>query len=855
METYEGKPVLEASNRKALKDAVSRFSGTIEPPYVVKIPPGSNQVSSYAFAGDPTLGVVILPDSVKLIGNEAFSCCEKLTKVIIPESVSEIGGRAFQFSDLRSIQIPKSVERLGPSIFLGCKYLREFDVDDANPVYDSRENCNAIIETATGRLLFGCRNTIIPSSVVEVYDDAFYGCEYLWKIKIPASVERIGNRAFSNCKGINGIKIPDSVKEIGGFAFNFCTSIERIRIPDSVKIIGKGAFYNCKKLKDIYISDPSLLQDAVKDPGVCIISGFKHTPKTKTALITAIREEIKRQGSRADLNCIDTSAIKNMRELFNKFKTFDGDISEWNVSNVTDMAEMFNGSDFDGDISKWDVSHVTDMTDMFRSSKFRGDIRGWNVDKVDYFFPMFCYCRLADNHKPARFRRNRPADAPVLEGKLSYMDVSFSLSGDGVCVVSGNLSDNHSYSIWDGCDLAELPVKHLVIAEGVTEIGDYTFYEWSRIEELTLPSSLTRIGNDAFGRCRNIKRIHFSEGLQEIGSSAFGSCPVDNLDLPKTLTKIGAYTFSGFDQLVELNLPDSLVSICACAFRNCSSLRYVKLPGHLKVISESLFSQCKALEQVQMPDDLEEIERYAFLDCPNLKSVTLPDSMKHIGYDAFESEEFDDGGLHYCITNYITNINNCTVSAKEWDGALDIPSSVSHGGRTFVVNDLDFSGCKRLTSVRIPDTFSTIPDCAFADCKSLRQIEIPPSVTTIGTEAFSGCEGLRSIELPDAVTEIAVNLFKGCWRLRKVRFGSNITTIGNMAFEGCEFLQHLPLPDSVRRIGSSAFENCKNLVDLGQPSSLEFVGLYALAGTAIQLMQDGPVYVGSALLATASAST
>ena len=574
---------------------------------------------------------------------------------------------------------------------------------------------------------------------------------------------------------------------------------------------------------------------------------IKHTPKTKTALVTAIREEIKLQGSRADLNCIDTSAIKNMRELFSKFKTFNGDISEWDVSNVTDMAGMFNGSDFDGDISKWDVSNVKDMTYMFRSSRFSGDISGWNVDKVEYFFPMFDYSRLSDDHKPARFRLNRPAEAPVLEGKLNWMEVSFSLSADGVCVVSGDLGENHSYGSYLGYDVYKLPIKHLVIAEGVTGIGDYTFEIWSQIEELTLPSSLIRIGRDAFGRCRSIKRINFSDGLQEIEGGAFCSCPVGKLDLPNTLTKIGACSFSGFDQLVELNLPDSVVSIGPGAFRNCSSLRSVKLPAHLKVISESTFSQCKALEQVQMPEDLEEIEKYAFLDCLNIKSVTLPDSIKSVGYDAFESEEFDEGGLHYCITNYITNINDCTVSAKDWEGELNIPSSISHGGRTFAVNNLDFSNCKRLTSVRIPDTFSMIRYPAFAHCKSLRSIEIPSSVSTIEAEAFIGCEALRSIELPDAVTEIAENLFKGCWRLRKVRFGSNVTTIGESAFENCEFLQHLHLPDSVRRIGKSAFENCKNLVDLGQPSSLEFVGLYALDNTAMNLMKEGPIYVGNAL--------
>ena len=846
-ELYKGKPVFVVTSSKELAAAVSSRGGEVQPPYVVKIPSGSNQVRSYAFAGDETLGVVILPDSIKLIGHEAFVDCCNLAEVNIPESVTEIAEEAFKYSGLRHIQIPKSVVRLGSMAFHGCSHLRGIDVDEANPVYDARENCKAIIETATNRLLVGCHNSTIPCSVVEIHDGAWALCKYLRAITIPASVERIGNGAFSCCKSIDRIKIPDSVKEIGARAFISCSALERIRIPDSVIKIGKAAFYNCNNLKEIHISDPSLLHGALKDQSVSIVSGFKFTPKTKTALITAIREEIKRQGCHADLNCIDTSAIKNMRELFNKFKTFNGDISEWNVSNVTDMADMFNGSDFDGDIGKWDVSNVKDMTDMFRSSRFSGDISGWNVDHVECFFPMFSYCHLADEHKPVRFRCNRPADAPVLEGRLNWMDVSFSLSSDGVCVVSGDLSENHSYSIWEGCDLAKLPVKHLIFAEGVTEIGDKTFYEWYRTEELTLPSSLTRIGDDAFGRCGNIKRIHFSEGLQEIGRRAFGSSPVGELVLPKTLTKIGSYAFSGFDQLVELELPDSIVSIGACAFRCCSSLRSVKLPARLKVLSESLFSQCKALEHVRMPEDLERIEGYAFLDCPNLTSITLPDSVGSIAPDAFESEKFDEGGLHYHITNYITNVNDCTVSAEDWDGDLDIPSSISHGGRTFVVNSLDFSNCKRLTGVRIPDTFSTIPESAFAGCKSLRKVEIPSSVTTIEAEAFCGCEALKSIELPDAVTEIAESLFKGCWRLRKVQFGPNVTRIGESAFEGCEFLQHLPLPDSVRRIERSAFENCKNLVDLGQPSSLEFVGLYVLDDTAMQLMQDGPIYVGNAL--------
>ena len=128
--------MFEASNRNELEDAVAHCIEKIEPPYVVKIPPGSNQVRSYAFAGDRTLGVVILPDSVKLIGNEAFEGCEKLREANIPATVSEIREKAFQCCDLRSIHIPKSVVKICSEAFWGCNYLREIDVDTANPVYD-----------------------------------------------------------------------------------------------------------------------------------------------------------------------------------------------------------------------------------------------------------------------------------------------------------------------------------------------------------------------------------------------------------------------------------------------------------------------------------------------------------------------------------------------------------------------------------------------------------------------------------------------------------------------------------------------------------------------------------------------
>lgn len=129
---------------------------------------------------------------------------------------------------------------------------------------------------------------------------------------------------------------------------------------------------------------------------------YKYKPKAKEELLEAIDKEIKLQGVKADLNCIDTSAIAGMSELFGNVDSyfdedglseFNGDISDWNVSNVRDMEMMFSYSVFNGDLSKWNVRNVRIMEKMFEGSKFLGDLSSWKVDKLAHTKDMFDSCR------------------------------------------------------------------------------------------------------------------------------------------------------------------------------------------------------------------------------------------------------------------------------------------------------------------------------------------------------------------------------------------------------------------------------------------------------------------------------
>ena len=217
--------------------------------------------SSYDEYADEYSGSVIIPSSVTYngttysvtsIGEWTFYGCFSLTSVTIGNSVTNIGYAAFAYcSSLTSITIPNSVTSIGEDAFGWCSGLTSIVVEKGNTVYDSRENCNAIIETATNTLIAGCQNTIIPSSVTSIGDYAFDGCLSLTSITIPNSVTSIGEWAFYYCSGLTSITIPNSVTSIGDGAFAYCSSLTSVTIPNSVTSIGEGAFSSCESLTSV----------------------------------------------------------------------------------------------------------------------------------------------------------------------------------------------------------------------------------------------------------------------------------------------------------------------------------------------------------------------------------------------------------------------------------------------------------------------------------------------------------------------------------------------------------------------------------------------------------------------------
>ena len=209
----------------------------------ITIPNSVTTIGNEAFRGCSSLTALTIGNSVTSIGYCAFEGCSGLTSVTIGNSVTSIGYSAFSgCSSLTSVTIPNSVTSIGSSAFSGCSSLTAVNVESGNIKYDSRENCNAIIETETNTLITGCQKTIIPNSVTSIGYEAFRGCSGLTSVTIPNSVTSIGSEAFQGCSGLISVTIPNSVTRIGGGAFYGCSSLTSVTIPNSVTSIGEAAF-------------------------------------------------------------------------------------------------------------------------------------------------------------------------------------------------------------------------------------------------------------------------------------------------------------------------------------------------------------------------------------------------------------------------------------------------------------------------------------------------------------------------------------------------------------------------------------------------------------------------------------
>lgn len=228
-------------------------------------------------------GNIVIPQTIEgypvtTICTSTFSRCKKITGVEIPEGIKTIWNSAFfDCSELKTkVTIPSSVTLCGKGIFASCVGLKDIAVAPGNPVYDSRNNCKAIIEISTDTLISGCSGSVIPDDIKSIGENAFYGTAFrngnlpeglrfigryafahslMENIVLPESVEIISDYAFNWADSLKTVEMPASLKKIGEQAFSYCRHLKEVTVPSKTEYIGRAAFLNCNELESITLPD------------------------------------------------------------------------------------------------------------------------------------------------------------------------------------------------------------------------------------------------------------------------------------------------------------------------------------------------------------------------------------------------------------------------------------------------------------------------------------------------------------------------------------------------------------------------------------------------------------------------
>ncbi len=452
----------------------------------------------------------------------------------------------------------------------------------------------------------------------------------------------------------------------------------------------------------------------------------------------------------------------------------------------------------------------------------------------------------------------------VNEGINWYVD-------DDLTLHIGGTGDMPDYSNASNCpwNVYSAYIKKVVVANGITSIGNNTFNGKTKIESIELADSITKIGNNAFYNCDGLTgELNLPEGLTSIGTSAFNDCDnITSVTIPDGVTAIQNNIFYSCDKLETVIIPDSVTSIGNQAFYNCTKLNLDNLPSSLTTIGSEAFRYCDGITgELNLPEGVTSIGTSAFYDCDNITSVTIPDGVTVIQGSTFYScdkletviipdgvTSIGNGAFSGCTKLKLDNLpSSLTMIGSEafrncdgLTGELNLPEGVTSIG-TYAFYDCDnitsvtisdgvtviqgstFYSCDKLENIIIPDGVTSIGSSAFYNCTKLKFDNLPSSLTTIGNSTFYNCDGITGeLNLPEGVTSIGTSAFYDCDNITSVTIPDGVTVIQGSTFYSCDKLETVIIPDGVTSIGNSAFSGCTELKLDNLPSSLTTIGSYA----------------------------
>ena len=535
-------------------DAGAGAGGAIVPIYTYTLD-DANRATITGYSGNAT--ALYIPDEIDghevvAIGDRAFQNRTDLRTVMIPDSVEKIEFEAFyNCINLKIVDLSSNLTTIGYDVFGNCKSISKIEIPKSLKKFDGTWGRGTNLSYGA---FGGCSNlkTVnFEAGSTIVCAALFMGCDGIEEIELPDTITEIGDSAFKSCKNLNKVIIPESVTKIDGDAFAECSGLIDIKMHEGINTIGSRAFYKCDRLLDIVIPDSV---EKIE------FEAFRGCDKLENIKLS---ENLTIVGYGVFGDCKSISKIEIPKSL----KKFDG---TWG--------------------------------------------RGTNLS-----YGAFGGC---SNLKTVNF-----------EAGSTIVCAALFMGCDGIEEIE--LSDTIT-EIGDSAFKNCKNLDRITMNNGIEILESSAFEDCFSLTTINIPNTVKAISNSTFQDCTSLTEVHLSSILKEIPASTFSGCKkLTTINFPSTLTTIGNSAFSGCESLPEAILPSGVEKIESNAFKNCKALKKAAVPDTVSSIGSSAFYGCEALTDITLGSKLKKIESQTFYGCIVLPSIVIPYNVTTIGDSAF----------------------------------------------------------------------------------------------------------------------------------------------------------------------------------------------------------------------------